>query len=256
MASGVATATNWFDGGGGRYARFRPVYPPALAEFLSSIVASHAVAVDVGCGSGQLTGGLARFFGTTLGIDPSVAQLAHATCVSGVRYVCAHAEQLPLRDGCADLVVAAQAAHWFDRPRFYGQARRIGSAGARIALVSYGVLALQGDLMGRFQHFYDAQIADYWPPQRRLVDDAYRGIDFPFVEHAVPTLQMNAQWGVDDFLGYVATWSAVRRLREAGQGQVFAAFARDMSRLWGPVGQTRQVTWPIHLRIGELQQPA
>jgi predicted TPR repeat methyltransferase len=54
--SELTDAKNWFDDGGQAYARFRPEYPPVLASYLASLVPGHFLAVDVGCGTGQLTG--------------------------------------------------------------------------------------------------------------------------------------------------------------------------------------------------------
>ena len=48
-------ARNWFEQGGRAYARFRPDYPPQLSAFLASVAPTRQLAVDVGCGNGQLT---------------------------------------------------------------------------------------------------------------------------------------------------------------------------------------------------------
>src|SRR5690606_22222870 len=130
-------ATNWFDQGGQAYARFRPQYPAALAAYLASIAPDTALAVDVGCGNGQLTHLLAEHFTAVAGFDPSADQLAPATTRANVTYQCAPAERLPLPDRCASLISAAQAAHWFDLPAFYAQVRRIAKPGAVVALISY-----------------------------------------------------------------------------------------------------------------------
>ena len=45
-------------------------------------------------------------------------------------------EQIPLRDGCADLATVAAAFHWFDQPRAFAELARILRSGARLALYS------------------------------------------------------------------------------------------------------------------------
>ena len=244
---------NWFDQGGESYAQFRPAYPEALAAFLATAAPATGLAVDVGCGNGQLTTLLARHFAQVVGVDPSADQIAHAKPASGVAYAVAPAEKLPFADGVASAVTAAQAAHWFDLPTFYAEVRRIARPGAVVALISYGVLVLEGALGARFQRFYSAEIGPFWPPERKLVDNGYAGIDFPFAECPPPELALVKSWNLGQFLGYVGTWSAVKKARQLGQEARLAAFADDIAALWGdPAGQ-RRVTWPLHMRLGQVE---
>jgi SAM-dependent methyltransferase len=55
MPTSTTPPRNWFDQGGQAYARFRPDYPPELGARLASMAPAHGLAVDVGCGNGQLT---------------------------------------------------------------------------------------------------------------------------------------------------------------------------------------------------------
>lgn len=241
------TGPNWFEGGGQAYAAFRPEYPPELAAHLAGLAPGRGLALDAGCGSGQLTVQLAGHFERVIGVDPSADQLAHAARHDRVSYLCAPAEAIPL-DVRADLITAAQAAHWFDLPAFYAEARRLAAPEAVIALVSYGVLRLDPELDAPFARFYRDGIGPYWPPERALVDGGYRGIDFPFAELPAPALSITRDWDLAGFLGYLSTWSAVRRAREAGQEHIPSAFADEIATLWGP--GPRRVTWPLNARIG------
>ena len=244
---------NWFDQGGQSYAQFRPAYPEALAAFFAAAAPATGLAVDVGCGNGQLTTLLARHFAQVVGVDPSADQIAHAKPASGVAYAVARAEKLPLADGVASAVTAAQAAHWFDLPTFYAEVRRIARPGAVVALISYGVLVLEGALGARFQRFYSAEIGPFWPPERKLVDTGYAGIDFPFAECPQPELALEQSWNLGQFLGYVGTWSAVKKVRQLGQEARLAVFADDVAALWGDPSGQRRVAWPLHMRLGRVE---
>lgn len=249
-AGGLTPVRNWFERGGQAYARFRPEYPVELGQFLASVSPRRSLAVDVGCGSGQLTRLLAMHFDQVLGLDPSADQVAHATPHKNIRVGCAAAESIPVADRSVDLVTAAQAAHWFDLPRFYGEVRRIAAPDGVIALVSYGVLRMDGDLNDRFARFYTEEIGPYWPPERHLVDTGYAELPFPFREQAVPTMDIRLAWTLEELLGYVSTWSAVRRLAEAGRQDILQRFAADMASLWGDPERVHNVSWPIHMRLG------
>lgn len=252
MANGSTQTRNWFDQGGSAYARFRPEYPAQLADYLAAQAPDHQLAVDVGCGNGQLTALLGHRFDQVAGFDPSADQIANATAGANIVYQRAPAEQIPLADASASLITAAQAAHWFDLPRFYGEARRIGKRGAVLALVSYGVMEPDPELVDRFRRFYDDEIGPFWPAERKLVDDGYRTLDFPFVELSAPPLRIDLAWDLAAFLGYVSTWSAVRGAREAGQQALLDAFAADIAAAWGDAARERAVSFPLNLRIGQL----
>lgn len=244
--------TNWFDQGGGNYARYRPDYPGELARFLAGIAPDRRLAVDVGCGNGQFTTQLADHFDHVIGLDPSADQVANAVPHEKVRYACAPAEQLGLPDGSTGLIAAAQAAHWFDLKRFHEEARRIAMPGAVVALFSYGVPELEADLQARFLAFYRDEVGPYWPAERKLVDSGYAGMEFPFPERTYPPMVIERQWSAGDFLGYVSTWSATRRAREAGREALLLQFAEDFLRLWDDQKLKRKVIWPINMRLGTI----
>jgi ubiquinone/menaquinone biosynthesis C-methylase UbiE len=101
------------------YAAYRPTYPMALVDALAEACAGTEDALDVGCGTGQLSVLLARRFGRVIATDASAKQIEAADPHDGVEYRVATAEASGLPDASVDLVVAAQAAHWFDLPAFY-----------------------------------------------------------------------------------------------------------------------------------------
>lgn len=243
---------NWFDQGGQGYARYRPHYPEALAAFLAGLVFDRRLAVDVGCGNGQLTGLLAGHFQAVLGVDPSADQLAHAELHPGIRYQCAAAEQLPLEAGQASLVTAAQAAHWFHLPAFYAEVRRVCRPGGVLALISYGVPDLEPELDGRFKSFCREEIGPWWPAERKLVDEGYASLDFPFAELAAPPLAICLEWDLAGLLGYLSTWSAVRQAREAGRENLLRDYGEALRQSWGPPSRQRRIRWPIHMRVGRV----
>lgn len=252
MLSKSTTARNWFDEGGRTYVRFRPEYPPQIASFLASLVADNQLAVDVGCGNGQLTQLLVPYFCTVVGLDPSADQIANTIPNERITYQCAPAEQLPLANESVSLITAAQAAHWFDLVAFYREVRRIGIPGGILALISYGVLNLEPALNERFQKFYWDEIGPYWPPERKLVDTGYSTIAFPFDEMTAPPLEIRLEWDLSEFLGYLLTWSAVRSAKEAGREDVLISFAKEISEAWGDGKTRRSIAWPVNMRIGVI----
>lgn len=169
-----------------------------------------------------------------------------------MRYVCAPAERIPVADHSVSLVTAAQAAHWFDLPVFYPEVRRVGKPGAAVTLISYGVPVLDEHVDERFQHFYRHEIGPFWPPERRLVDGGYLTIDFPFDEIPFQAPGIRKSLTLAEFLGYLSTWSAARRAREAGCEHILTGFAGELAVLWADPAVPRTVVWPVNTRVGRL----
>lgn len=248
---------NWFTTGGDDYARFRPQYPFGLIQELAALPARHRLAVDVGCGNGQLTNLLAEHFDVVIGVDPSAEQLAHALAGNRVQYVSGQAEQLPVEDRSADLVAAAQAAHWFDLPRFYEQVRRVAAPGAVIVLLAYGEPILHPDQLNRrLVRFARKQIGGYWPPEISHVYRAYRSLDFPFAPIDISPVDIELQLDLHQLLGYLGTWSAVRAAAAAGQEHLLTDFAAELGALWQDPDTPRPVRMPVYLRVGHIGRAA
>jgi len=118
------------------YAAYRPTYPPELVTFLADTSPATSIAIDCGCGTGQLSIPLAGRFDRVVALDASAAQIASAPAHPRVEYRVAGADAIGEPDGSADLVTVAQAAHWFDLDRFYMEARRVLRRGGILALIT------------------------------------------------------------------------------------------------------------------------
>jgi SAM-dependent methyltransferase len=234
------------------YASYRPTYPQALVDYLAGVAPGHQLSLDCGCGTGQLSVLLAERFGQVIATDASAQQIEQAQAHPRVTYRVAPAEQSGLADGSADLVTVAQAAHWFDLPAFYDEVRRVARPHGVLALITYGVLHVGGDADPVVQHFYGNVLGPYWPPERRLVEEGYRSLPFPFAEIEAPPMEIRVEWSVAELVGYIDTWSAVRALeKSAGRGSL-ETFKQELAGVWGNPEARRPVRFPLALRVGRV----
>lgn len=234
------------------YAAHRPTYPRELVDYLASLCPAATLALDCGCGTGQLAVLLAERFQRVVATDASARQIEHAEPHERVTYRVAPAERSGLPDASVDLVSVAQAAHWFDLPAFYAEARRVGRPGAILALVTYGVIRADAAVDAVVQRFYADVVGPYWPPERRHVEEGYRSLDFPFDELHAPPMAIRVAWTLDDLIGYVDTWSAVRGAERALGRSPVAHFRSALSAVWGDPAGRRTVAFPLSLRVGRL----
>jgi SAM-dependent methyltransferase len=78
--------------------------------------------VDVGAGTGKLTRLLPATGARVVAVEPLPEMRA---LIEGVEAVAGTAEELPFADGFADVIVAAQAFHWFDHERALPELHRV-----------------------------------------------------------------------------------------------------------------------------------
>ena len=116
------------------YDAARGYRPEVLRQWLD-LVAAHApsdlaLIVDLGCGTGRFSHPLAeRFQAMVIGIDPSERMLSAARAKLGnarVEFRQASSEELPLLDGCADMIFMSMVLHHLpDRPAMTRECHRI-----------------------------------------------------------------------------------------------------------------------------------
>jgi SAM-dependent methyltransferase len=247
----VSAFKDHFSENSGAYANYRPTYPGPLVDLLAEASPGTGLALDCGCGTGQLSVLLAERFARVIAIDASAKQIEAAAAHPRVEYRLAAAEASGLPDASADLVVAAQAAHWFDLPAFYAEAGRVAKARGIVALVTYGVIEMEPPVEAIVQHLYWKVAGPPWPPERRHVEEGYRSFDFPFEEFAAPPLAIAVSWNYGDLTGYVDTWSSVKAVEKVGREPI-ERFRRELGAVWGDPELRRAVRFPLSLRVGRV----
>jgi ubiquinone/menaquinone biosynthesis C-methylase UbiE len=123
------------------YAQGRAISPEAVAVWMAALVRHVGVhrpltVLDLGCGTGRFTPGLADTFGGPVyGVEPSARMraVAHQTAAHpGVTYLGGRAEQIPLADDSCDLVLMYLVLHHVsDRSAAAAEIARVLRPGGR-----------------------------------------------------------------------------------------------------------------------------
>ncbi len=234
------------------YSKYRPDYPDTLFRYLASLSSGHETALDCATGSGQAAAGAAPYYRRVAAVDGSRRQVQNASASGGIAYMVSLVESLPLKDRSVDLVMAAQAAHWFDLSRFYPEVRRVVKPGGVVALWCYSLLRIDPEIDRIVDYLFRTVVGSYWPPERKLVDEGFASLYFPFPEIVVPDFPMESSWDLAHLLGYLGTWSAVSRYQEARGEEPVELVRSDLAAAWGNKGSMKRVKWPIHMRVGSV----
>jgi ubiquinone/menaquinone biosynthesis C-methylase UbiE len=234
------------------YTKYRPHYPEALFEYLATLVFSHQRAWDCATGSGQAALGLTPYFEEIIATDASEKQIANVFEHKKITYRIAPAEKTGIESHSVDLIVVAQALHWFELDRFYTEARRVLQEGGVLAVWSYSLLRISSAIDRVLDHFYTKVVGPFWPPERKLVDDKYQSISFPFEELAAPPFKMETRWNLNRLVGYLGTWSSVQKFKDKRDTDPIEVVIGDLRRAWGRPEDEKGIHWPIHMRIGRI----
>jgi len=213
---------------GSSYSSFRPTYPVELYNYLfqyakpsppSSSV--FGFAVDVGCGSGQATTELAKQYKSVLAFDASPSQIKNAPKLPNIDYKVAPSEDLLklVPSNSADLIVVAQALHWFDIPVFYKQAFQSLRPGGTLAVWSYGTNVFENNKAAEasFYDLYEGKLGKYWNDRRQLVETGLKGYEPPcppFEKYERKIIPLRVTMAMRDFVGYIRTWSAYQEFKK------------------------------------------
>src|SRR5262249_11566853 len=146
------------------YAKFRPRYPQKLFDYLGSITPSRQLAWDCGTGSGQAAVGLASVFDRVIATDASEKQIANAQSHDRVEYRVAAAENSGIESETLDLVMVAQALHWFDLDRFYAEVRLVLKDKGVFAASAYNLLHITPAIDEVVSRYYYDVVGPFWPP--------------------------------------------------------------------------------------------
>ena len=143
----------------GHYVAGRPSYPPAAIDAIFEGLGNPRAltVVDLGAGTGISSRLLADRGAAVLAVEPNVAMRAAAESHPNVEWIDGTAERTTLQEGCADVVAAFQAFHWFDHADALREMLRVLRPGGRAAVVynerdeDDEFTAAYGDVVRRYQ---------------------------------------------------------------------------------------------------------
>jgi ubiquinone/menaquinone biosynthesis C-methylase UbiE len=232
------------------YAAFRPTYPEELYQFIFKHVKTMGVAWDCATGNGQVAHYLAKHFNVVYATDISAQQLEHAIKKDNIHYSVGRAEKTAFHDQQFDLITVAQALHWFDLDAFYEEVRRICKPGGVLAAWGYAMLTIDPVIDRLITEFYNGTVGPYWDKARRLVEDEYRSISFPFQIIEAPSFAIKAEWTLAQLAGYLSSWSATQRfIKDKGYDPV-EPFTIQIQKHWSP--GKKMVSFPLFIRMCRL----
>ncbi|KAL6987253.1 hypothetical protein U1Q18_013004 [Sarracenia purpurea var. burkii] len=252
-----------------QYVEARPSYPRELFDFIASKTPNHELVWDVGTGSGQAAISLAGLYKNVVATDTSQKQLDFAPKLPNIRYQCttptistAELGRIVATESTVDLVTVAQALHWFDLPTFYHQVKWVlKKPHGVIAAWCYTIPRINASVDAVFHPFYAAEALPYFEPARELVDDEYRGIEFPFeavgggADHTGPfEFTTGRVMDLEAFFRYIRSWSAYQTAKEKGVELLREEVVENFRRAWSEEGgdDEKVVKFSVHLRIGKV----
>jgi SAM-dependent methyltransferase len=123
------------------YVRYRPDYPEAVIDYLrqhAGLSASSIVA-DIGSGTGIFTRHLLEAGCKVFAVEPNEAMRQAGEnmlgSLPGFVSVCAKANDTGLQNDSVDIIVCAQAFHWFNNDETKAEFQRILKTGCYVALI-------------------------------------------------------------------------------------------------------------------------
>jgi SAM-dependent methyltransferase len=232
------------------YAKHRPQYPDELFSFLSDICEQHDCAWDCATGNGQAAVSCAKYFLLVQATDISTEQIQHCITHPKVHYSLSSAEHTSFKDQSFDLVMVAQAIHWFDEELFFKEVDRVLKPKGILAVWGYGFLEIEREIDDVIAEYLLQPIERFWASGNHQVMDGYRELSLPYNKiQTSNSFRMSVQWNLPQLLAYFRTWSAVKRyLSELGDDPV--DYLEPVLKLkWNDPDRAKLVQMPLFLKV-------
>lgn len=221
-------------------------YPGELYAFLASQCLDRELAWDCASGSGQASVDLVRCFEKVIATDISTELLALAPAHPRIFYRRAAAEESGIEGRSVDLLVVAQALHWFDPQPFWAEVARVLKSGGIFAFWGYNwpeVCLPVNQVLEQLK----LEISPYWPMRSAVLHNEYRSIQPPFPEIKTPGFVMSVSWTLDQYLSHLRSWSGTRYFNERTGDDVVKKYESSFCDAWGP--DELAVNWPLILKV-------
>ncbi len=239
---------DYFSDSSAQYGQYRPQYPKGLFQYLASISPSGEKAWDCACGTGQSALGLKEYFKEVIATDASENQIIKAIKKPGITYQISPAEKTQIANEEIDIITVAQALHWFDIESFFKEADRVLKKNGILAIWTYNLLEINETIDNIISELYNKTLRHYWPLERKMVENGYKEITFPFTSMSSPSFKMQAEWNLIQLIGYLETWSALKKYKKENQSNELTDIFAKIHKFWGNPDDKKKITWPLTVK--------
>lgn len=240
-----------FSSGSDKYALYRPSYPAAFYDYLKTIINGNENAWDCATGNGQVAEMIASVFTNVFATDISQQQINNAVHRPNIHYSVQPAEKTNFQNNFFDLIIVAQAVHWFDFEKFFTEVKRTSKQNSLLVIIGYGRLKTEPKVEEVVEKFYSKVVGPYWDKERKYIEEEYKTIPFPFGEIQPPSFTSSYEWTLEHLLGYLGTWSAVKHYIKQNGNNPIDLIRDEMAKAWGNT-EKRAVDFPLISRIGKV----
>jgi SAM-dependent methyltransferase len=219
--------TGRFSDRAAEYVRYRPGYPTAAIDALLAGLAPPVMltAADVGAGTGISARALAERGVSVYAIEPNRAMRDAAAPHVKVSWQDGTAEATGLPDGAVDLLLAAQAFHWFQVSEALAEFHRVLRPGGRLALMWNS--RDRSDPVTRSYVEAIHEVNGEHPAERRPFDPAALTEAGRFSEPTKLEFKHSQELDRDGLIGRATSASYVPR-----EGKAYAALTKLLAKLF------------------------
>ena len=240
------------------YIKYRPGYPPQVIDFFRDEIGltSDWIVADIGSGTGISSETFLKNGNTVFAVEPNADMRAAAERLlsSYPRFhsVDGTAEATTLPDHSVDVIVCAQAFHWFNKPAAVVEFRRIARAGAHVVVIFNDRKTETSPLLAGYDRLLRAHGIDYKQVSRTTTTVEQLGTLFgaSFARRAFPNEQT---FDLDGLIGRAMSASYVPLPGRPGHDEI----RTGLRELFREHQQNGHVTFEYETEVffGRLSNP-
>ena len=223
------------------YDQARPRYPQKALNHIIKLLdtsrgAEQGHLLDVGCGTGILTRQLLKRSPQSefMGCDVNKDMLSEARNKDETGRISWHqtpAEHLPFKNEAFHIITVAQAAQWFDRPKFYQEAQRVLRAKGYLVIIENNRQQDGSAFMDAYETLIETHNSSYSRDYRRF-DYAQEMQKAGFAETHVQRFAWSRSMSRADFVEMAKSSSKVQAAIKASNGTFFNELDQLLQRDW------------------------
>jgi ubiquinone/menaquinone biosynthesis C-methylase UbiE len=246
------------------YAKYRIVYPNSLFDYLRSLVSSNSLAWDVGTGTGQAAVTLSSHFQRVVGSDINANQISqYPQNIENVDFHVSNSfelrkieSELGLKGNSVDLVLVAQAVHWFPLNEFHLAVKHVLKDKGIYAILTYVLPNISPSVDSVLRKYHDEVLSEFWAEEnKKYVHTMYKTIDFPFDDEIrnIPEFSSRGTWNLEQLFGYLDSWSATQvAAKKLGRQPILddPILLKQFTDAWeDDPNASKEFSYPLYLRI-------